>query len=181
MSRQQQQTSSSAGGERGSVMNCRGLLLDAPPPRYWYSRVGRWLYFLHRWMRSAAPFTYCISQCLPWGGKGASVEFVLTLQMFNEQAATAAGCTALMKWWHKTHASERQRLGSCGTQNTVHRYTSFICFLFVFVTSLIVLGHFFAYFAPFIEHCFHTACVNDINYENHFWNLSYFITRHRWF
>lgn len=29
--------------------------------------------------------------------KGALVEFVLTLQMFNEQATTAAGCTALIK------------------------------------------------------------------------------------
>lgn len=40
-----------------------------PSPGYWYSTVGRWLYFLHRWMRSAAPFTYCISQCLPWGSE----------------------------------------------------------------------------------------------------------------
>lgn len=29
--------------------------------------------------------------------KGALVEFVLTLQMFNEQATTAAGCAALVK------------------------------------------------------------------------------------
>ena len=53
---------------QGLVMTCGGLLLDPLRPSVIDTvRLGRWLYFLQRWMLSVAPFTYCIFQCLPWG------------------------------------------------------------------------------------------------------------------
>lgn len=95
---QQLQSSSSAGGDTDSVMNCWGLLLE--PPAQIIDTVGRWLYFLQGWKMSVARLHTLFPCVYPVGGS--LTEFVLTLQMFNERTATAAGRSVLMTW-HKTH------------------------------------------------------------------------------
>lgn len=126
-------------------MNCWGLLLD-PLHLPVIDTVG--------WEDSSI---FCRGEWWVWHvytlyfpvfalRKGALVEFVLTLQMFNERAATAAGCPVLMTWWHKTHVCSfaSQQLGMSGiVVCTVFLFCSKNCSLGgIFYASLKPLFHF---------------------------------------
>lgn len=114
MSCQQQQTFSSAGGKAASLWIAEVCFWTPSIPQLLIQYGGKIALFSAE-VNDEFGTVYILYFPLFALRKGALVEFVLTLQMFNEQAATAAGFTALMKWWHKT----QQWLGMCSTHSTV--------------------------------------------------------------
>lgn len=111
------------------VMNCWRLLLDPSISQLLIQLGGKIALFSAEVNDECGTFTHCIFQCLPWGKKP-WWNFLLTLQMFNERAATAAGCPVLMTWWHKTHVCSLalQQLGMFSTKSRVYFYL----FIYVF-------------------------------------------------